>query len=373
MKKPVLKQRSKRYGGAQRRPSVRDVARLAGVSVATVSRALSRPELVREDKLASVRDAVSKLNYVIQGVGRALASRRTNVIGAILPSVDHAMFAKTTFTLQNTLARHGYMLALASTDFDSTVEVALARHFIERGVDGVVLFGRVHAPEVFALFESARVPYVMTWAYDVNTSRTSIGFDNRKAVALVVDHLTGLGHRDIGIISGFKRSEWQRERLHWIATEFERHGLNLRADWIVEGPISFETGRMGIRTLVRGPRRPTAIICGQDIIAVGALAMSLELGLKVPEELSLTGFEDLELASNVTPPLTTVRFPAAELGVHAGEEILRCIAHEPGQGLIELPIALMRRGTTSFAPTPEFGARDAASATGAVVDSSARG
>ncbi len=91
----------------------------------------------------------------------------------------------------------------------------------------------------------------------------------------------------------------------------------------------------------------------------------------MPEELSLTGFEDLELASNVTPPLTTIRFPAVELGVLAGEEILRCIVHEPGQGLIELPIALMTRGTTSFAPKPDFGARDGSSVESAVVGTGA--
>jgi LacI family transcriptional regulator len=345
MQKPILKDRK----GEFRRPSVRDVARLAGVSVSTVSRALSHPEMVREDKLMAVREAVAKLNYVIQGVGRALVSRRTHMVGAILPSVDHAMFAKTAFALQNTLAEQGYMLALACSDFDAGAEPALARRFVERGVDGIVLFGRRHEPELLTLLEGLGIPYVSTWAYDPGTSRTSIGFDNRKAAMLVVEHLVALGHRDIGIVSGFERSEWQRERLHWLKNELERHGLCVNPNRIVSGPISYETGRMGLRTLVQGQKWPSAIICGHDIIAVGAIAMCQEIGIAIPDKLSLTGFEDLELASNVTPPLTTVHFPAEELGVRAGEEILRRISNEQTQGQIELPIKLMARGTTSLA------------------------
>jgi len=343
MQKPIPKDRK----GEFRRPSVRDVAQLAGVSVSTVSRALSHPEMVREDKLMAVREAVAKLNYVIQGVGRALVSRRTNMVGAILPSVDHAMFAKTAFALQNTLAEQGYMLALACSDFDASAEPALARRFVERGVDGIVLFGRRHEPELLTLLEGLSIPYVSTWAYDPGSSRTHIGFDNRKAATLVVDHLTGLGHRDIGIVSGFERSEWQRERLHWLKAELERHGLSLDPNWILSGPISYETGRMGVRSFIQSPKRPTAIICGHDIIAVGAIAMCQEMGVAIPNELSLTGFEDLELASNVTPPLTTVHFPAEELGVRAGEEILKRIANEPTPGQIELSIKLVTRGTTS--------------------------
>lgn len=345
MKKPIPK-RTARFS-TPHRPSVRDVARLAGVSVATVSRALSRPELVNEEKVVAVREAVTKLNYVLQGVGRALVSRRTHMIGGIIPSVDHAMFAKTAFALQTKLAEQGYMLALACSDFDTRAETVLARRFIERGTDGIVLFGRGHEPELLGLLESFGIPYIATWAYDPGSQRTHIGFDNRKAASLVVDHLVGLGHRDIAIVSGQARSEWQRERLHWLRSELDRHGIHIDPSWIVEGSIGYETGRAGILELVSGARKPSAVICGHDIIAVGALAMCHELGIAIPSELAITGFEDLDVASNVTPPLTTVRFPVEELGVRAGEEILKRIAGEPPPGQIELPIVLMARETTA--------------------------
>lgn len=334
-----------------RRPSVRDVARLAGVSAATVSRALSRPALVRQDKLNAVLGAVAKLSYVAQGAGRALVSRRSFVIGAIVPSFEHAMFAKTTFALQSLLAQHGYMLALATSDFNIEAEPALARHLIERGVDGIVLFGRQHHSELLTLLDRNAISCASTWAFDPASGRASVGFDNRKAAILIVDHLLGLGHTEIGIISGYEKSEWQHERLHWMKAELERHEIRIEPDRFFCGPIGFETGRVGVTKLMGSHRPPTAIICGHDIIAVGAIAMCNEMGVAVPAALSLTGFEDLELASNITPPLTTVHFPAAELGAAVGEEILNNLAGKPSRGQIEFPIELRVRGTTATPAT----------------------
>lgn len=327
-----------------------DVAHLAGVSVATVSRALSNPKLVAPDTVDVVRDAVNKLNYVIQGVGRALVSRRTHMIGGLIPSVDHAMFAKTTSALQALLSQHGYMLALGCSDFDPTIELNIARRFIERGADGILLFGRRHDPQLFSLLEDYGVPYISTWAYDPGNLKTHIGFDYHQAAMLVVQHLVDLGHRDICIISGSESSEWQEDRLRSLKTELKRHDIPIDPERIVEGPISFETGRRGVQELAQKGMRETAIICGHDIIAVGAVAMCTELGINVPQQVSVTGFEDLDLAANVLPPLTTVRFPAELLGLRAGVEILKKIGNEPDVGQIELEIQLIPRGSTSVAP-----------------------
>lgn len=320
---------------------------LAGVSVATVSRALSRPELVSEEKLRAVRAAVRKLNYVVQGVGRALSSRQTRMIGAIIPTIDHAMWAQTTYELQAALAKRDYTLSLACTEFDLERELTLARRFIELGADGIILFGKRHRPELYALLEHLQIPYVSTWSYEPTSRHSAIGFDNRKAAMLIVEHLAKLGHEQLGIISGSMASEWQEERLHWLRKESDRLELDLREQWILEGPFSFDTGRSGVAVLMRGDERPTAIICGHDIIAVGALAGCRTLGISVPDELSLTGFEDLDLAAAVNPPLTTVHFPGAELGALAGEEIMKRIDQSSTETQIEVQINLIVRGTTS--------------------------
>lgn len=327
---------------------MRDVARMAGVSVATVSRALAHPDLVSPKKLSAVKAAVQKLNYVVQGVGRALSSRRTNMIGAIVPTLDHALWATTIVALQNAVTARGYSLAVACNQSNAAMEVTLARRLLESGVDGIVLCGKVHDPELLRLLENVGVPCVLTWAFGASTTRTCIGFDNRKAAHLVVEHLVALGHRHLGIVAGTRESEWQRERTIYLRREVEKYGLTMGPDSIVEGPVSFQTGRIGIQTLLlHKRRRPSAVMCGNDVIAMGAIAMSHEMGIAIPNDLSLTGFADLDIAPNVIPPLTTVRFPAEELGARAGEEIVKQIASGTTRAQIELPISLVVRSTTA--------------------------
>lgn len=336
--------------GRRRQPSVKDIARLAGVSVATVSRALTRPELVGAEKLRAVQDAAMQLNYVAHGAGRALSSGRTRTIGAILPTLDHAIFANTAFALQKRLAQDSYLLLLSCNEFDSATERDTVRKLIERGVDGLVLLGREHEPDVLALLERLNIPYVLTWTFDSTSRRTCIGYDHRKAAMLVVEHLLGLGHRSFGAIFGPGESEWQRERLDLVQKEIKRGNGVLRADHIVTGKLSYDNGQRGIEHLMGSENPPTAIICGHDIIAAGALTACRRLGVPVPERVSITGFEDLEITEHLDPPLTTVHFPADELGRRAGDQILQMVTQSDLHRPIEVAIDLRIRGTTGPAP-----------------------
>lgn len=331
----------------RRAPSVKDVARLAGVSIATVSRALSRPELVRSDKLLAVKEAVQQLNYVAHGAGRALSSGRTQTIGAILPTLNHAIFANTAFALQKRLAQDGYLLLVSCNEYDGVTERETVRRLIERGVEGVVLFGRVHEPDVLALLENLQIPYVLTWALDPATRAPCIGFDSRKAVALIVDHLVELGHRNFGAIVGPNESEWQRERASFIRAEIKHRNANIAANHIISGPIDYDTGQGGMQRLMQNPNPPTAVICGHDIIAVGALTACHKLGISVPSEVSITGFEDLEITEHLQPALTTVHFPANELGSVAGDHMLKMVGGGQAAPFFELPIELCVRETTA--------------------------
>ncbi|WP_454001877.1 LacI family DNA-binding transcriptional regulator [Afipia felis] len=331
----------------RRAPSVKDVARLAGVSIATVSRALSRPEMVRSDKLLAVKEAVQQLNYVAHGAGRALSSGRTQTIGAILPTLNHAIFANTAFALQKRLAQDGYLLLVSCNEYDGSAEREMVRRLIERGVEGVVLLGRVHEPDVLALLENLQIPYVLTWALDPATRAPCIGFDNRKAVALIVDHLVKLGHRRFGTIVGPNESEWQRERASFIRAEIKQRNAHIAASHIVSGPLDYDTGQRGMRKLMQDPNPPTAVICGHDIIAVGALTACHKLGISVPNEVSVTGFEDLEITQHLQPALTTVHFPADKLGGIAGDYVLQMVAGDHTASYFELPIELRVRETTA--------------------------
>lgn len=325
-----------------------DVARLAKVSPATASRALTRPDKVKAATAARIRQAVQALGYVAHGAARALASRRTRTIGAVIPTLDNAIFANTVHALQKTLDEAGYTLLLASHDFDADVEARVTRALIERGVDGLVLLGTSHHPSVFRMIETHQVPYVLTWALDTTGRHPCIGFDNHAAAIRVTRHLLELGHRDFAMIAGIAEgNERARERVEGVREALARNGVALGPGRLVEKPFSLAGGRDGMRELLQTAPRPTAVICGNDVLAIGALAECQALGLAVPRELSLTGFDDMEIAAAISPGLTTVHFPTAELGGYAAEHLIARLAGESFETRVELPVELVVRGSTA--------------------------
>lgn len=345
--------------GAERNPgrSIRleDVARLARVSTATVSRALSTPAKVKPATAARIEQAVQTLGYVAHGAARALASRRTQTIGAVIPTLDNAIFASTVYALQKALGEARYTLLLASHEFDAAVEMRATRTLIERGVDGVVLVGATHEPGVLELLESHRKPYVFTWALDASGRHPCVGFDNRAAAIRMTRHLLALGHREFAVISGLTAgNERAGERLDGIREALAAAGIRLDPARVVERPYTLSAGRDGLREVLAASPRPTAVMCGNDVLAIGALAESQALGYAVPRELSITGFDDLEIASVVTPALTTVRFPTADLGTYAARHLLARLSGQPFEMRTELPVALVVRAST--APPPGNGA-----------------
>jgi len=330
-----------------------DVARLAKVSTATVSRALTRPDKVKPATAARIRQAVQALGYVAHGAARALASRRTRTIGAVIPTLDNAIFATTTHTLQKTLDEAGYTLLLASHEFDAEVEARVTQALIERGVDGLVLLGTTHHPSVFRMIDSHQVPYVLTWALDASGRHPCIGFDNRVAAVRVTRHLLDLGHREFAMISGIiTGNERAGERVEGVREALAVHGLGLGPGRLVEKPYTLGGGREGMRELLQAAPRATAVICGNDVLAIGALAECHGLGLSVPGDVSLTGFDDMEIAAAVAPGLTTVHFPTEELGGYAAQHLIARLAGEPFEPRLELPVELVVRGSTA-PPPPE--------------------
>lgn len=329
--------------------SLRDVARLAGCSISTSSRALTQPHLVREETVKAVQHAAKKLGYIPHAAGRALSSRRTRTVGAVLPTLDNAIFANTAYALQKRLGEHEYMLLLACSDFSLENELKVARMLLERGVDGLVLTGLEHDPALLALLEAAGVPFVFTWAFDESLRYDCVGFDNRKAGALMANHIAQLGHAKIAVISAYTRhNERQRERLNGIKAALDSRGIELPEERIIESEFSYRSGREGVRKLLVYDDTPTAIICTNDVIAIGAMAECQEMGLRIPADISISGFEDLQIASNVVPALTTVRWSQHALGTHAADLILARLASDGGMPRqIEVPLDLIVRDTTA--------------------------
>lgn len=304
-----------------------DVARLAEVSIATVSRAISGTGPVSATARSRIEDAIEKLGYVGHGAARALASRRTYTIGAVIPGLDHAIFASTANALQKFLDSHGYMLIVACNEYDPDAELRLTKNLLARGIDGLVLVGTEHHPELFALVNSFGLPYILTWAYDESGRLPCVGFNHRKATAEATQHLIDLGHGEFAVISAItKNNERVRQRLAGVTETLEQNGLTLPAERLVEAPFSYASGRAALERFVATGAPPTAVVCLNDVFAIGAISGCASLKLQVPQDISITGCEDLEIASMVLPPLTTVRFPTVEMGREAGSYLVAKLA-----------------------------------------------
>ncbi|HEY2865118.1 MAG TPA: LacI family DNA-binding transcriptional regulator [Casimicrobiaceae bacterium] len=343
------------------RISAKDVARLAGVSTATVSRALNLPAQVDPDTRERVRAAIGKLHYVPHGPARALRSQRSRMIGAVVPSFDYALYARTTSALQRTLDAHGYSLVLATHYYDLATEVRVTEQLIQHGVDAFVYVGLDHASGLYQLLEQYGRPYVLTWGVDEARRHPSIGFDNEAATYELTRWLLGLGHRRFGMISASTvGNDRSRARGAGVRRALAAQGLSLNDECVYYGPISLASGEAGMRELLRSGRAPTAVIATNDVFAVGAMMACRSEGLRIPDDISITGVDNTDLGATQTPPLTSIQTPIIEIGAAAALQLVARLEGAPAQLHQQLPFALMKRGSTGKAPSSGLARRSRA-------------
>lgn len=318
---------------------------MAGVSTATVSRALSRPDMVQPETLERVRATIARLNYVPGGAARALASGKTMTIGAVVPTIDHAIFARAIQAMQTDLAANGYQLLVAAHDYVPALEAAAVRAMLGRGVDALMVVGADHPPETWSLLMATPVPVVLSWSDDPRLP--SICFDNEKAGRLVAEHLLDLGHCRFGMISGvIEANDRARARFEGVRRALAARGLALAPECVAEVPFTLAGGRAGMAELLARPEPPTAVVCGNDILAAGALFEAQAHGLAVPGAVSIAGIDNMEIAAYLAPPLTTVHLPTAELGRTVAHHLLARLRGEALPMRVELPIEMVVRQST---------------------------
>ena len=299
-------------------PTLDDVARRAGVSTATVSRCLNTPARVSEQTRERVMEAVQALGYAPNFGAQALAAKRTNTFGAIIPTMDNAIFARGLQAFQEELGLHGITLLVASSSYKPELEAEQIRALIARGADALLLIGYDRTPETYDFLRKRQIPYVVAWAYQDGRKTPSVGFDNRQAMKALTHEVIGLGHRALALISANRRdNDRARERSEGVLDAMRAHGLDPASLRIVETPYSIANGAQAFAEIMSGPTRPTAVLCGNDVLAAGALAKAKDLGLRVPDDVSITGFDDIEIAGIVSPALTTVHVPHREMGRRA--------------------------------------------------------
>jgi len=332
-------------------PKLSDVARAAGVSLATASRALSEPELVKAGTRERVREVATMLGYVPHGAARALATRRSRTIGAVFPPVDNPIFAAATQALAHDLAAAGYTLLLATHEYDTAGELGATRALIERGVDGLELIGMDHDPAVFELLSRSGVPYELMWSLDHSGHHHCVGIAHRFASMRITQHLLDLGHREFAVIAGFTaHNDRARERLVGVREALAGRGIELRTERVFETKFSVPHGRRAFVELLGRAPGFTALVCSNDVLALGALTECVRRGIGVPQVISIAGFDDIDMAAEVTPALTTVRVPAAQIGRIAAARMLARLAGEEVPRLEEVAAELVIRQSTGRPP-----------------------
>lgn len=325
---------------------VEDIAQAVGVSGATVSRALNGTGPVAPEVRRRIEETASRLGYVPQGAGRAALARNLPVIGAIIPHLENPSFAAGAEGMQQKLLEAGYGFVLASSGYDSKREFEKVTALVAHGVVGMVLVGAAHAPETIRLLKERHIPYVATWT--LTDEMPSVGFDNAEAAGRIATHLVDLGHTRIGAIAGITRDNDRASgRLEGMRRTLASRGLRLGQEALIERPYRIVEGQLALRALLNAPQPPTAVYCGNDLLAFGALIECARQGVRVPQDLSVAGFDDLDFASQIRPALTTLHVPAREIGERAAEYLLARIAHQPVSPTIEVSVGLMVRDTTA--------------------------
>lgn len=331
--------------------SLADVAARAKVSTATVSRVLNNPEKVTKTKRRLIESVIEELGYIPDGAARALASRRSRAIGAVAPTLDNAIFAEGIQALQRRLKQLGYTLLVASHEYDIDEEAREVRTLIRQGIEGVMLVGSIHNPRLPQLLENHKIPYVNCWSYHPDAPEPCIGFDNKRAARRITKYLLDLGHREFAVIVGHtNNNDRATDRLRGVIEELDTEGIELADESILERLYSVKHGREAMSLLLHRAARPSAVICGNDVLALGAMAECLRSGARVPEEISITGFDDLEISSQLTPALTTMRVPAAQMGKRAADFLVARINGETTVAHTEIDAELMVRETTGKPP-----------------------
>lgn len=339
---------SNRLQDKRKNARLQDVARVAGCSTGTASRALTRPDMVSADVIRRVRAAAQKLGYTPNNAARSLRSRRTHIIGIVIPTLDHAIYAQLVNALENELANKGYSLLVTTSEFNLKRELRQAQLLVERGSEGVVLVGDLHDRKLYEFIGIKKIPYVNAYVYKPAGGHPCIGFDNHRATRQIADYLISLGHADIGMIAGVTRdNDRARDRVAGLRDALRTHGLALAPARVVEQPYSVAAGREGMRMLASRGALPSAVICGSDVLAFGAVAECTAMGLRVPDDISIVGFDDLEFAAHLNPPLTTMQVPAAEMGQRAANYLLARLHGETPADCAEVEARLIVRGTTA--------------------------
>lgn len=325
--------------------TIQDVARVAGVSTSTVSRTLSKPSVVAKATRQAVLRAVQATGYQVNHTARNLRRQRTGSVIALAPNLANPFFSQILAGMSAVLSARNYGLLIADTQMGPDPDERL-RWYLSSGLaDGLVLFDGGLSPRALDL--PGRPP-VITACEWMPGDLPSIRVDNAHGAELAVAHLAGLGHRKIGHVTGPRRNVLAQARAQGWWKAMARRGLEAREAWMFDGDFSMDSGAMAAARWLEAEDRPTALFFASDEMAAGFLGALRRAGAEAPRDVSVVGFDNIEIGAHLSPPLTTIRQPRTLIGERAAELLLALIAGEDGAGIDRVvEVDLVERESTA--------------------------
>ena len=329
--------------------SIKQVAEIAGVSIATVSRCINNPAQVRERTRAKVQAAILETGYSPNTIAQSFRRGRTNIIMVVMPSIGDPFFTDVMQGIRSVVAEHGYSIIITETNFNTMSAEEVGAIMVSRQADGFILLASIFpfGSEVLAKAEQRSQPVVIG-CETISASLSdipSVHIDNVAAARDATNFLISKGHSRIAFISGQATSLLTRDREFGYRAAMHKARLPIEDGWVVEGNLSIEGAASACGQLLEHPDRPTAIFCANDEMAIGCMHEIRQHGLSVPEDMSVMGFDDIRYAEVIEPALTTISQPAREIGERVAIRLFNAIerGNQPNNQPVILPHKLVIR------------------------------
>ncbi|MCP3890787.1 MAG: LacI family transcriptional regulator [Desulfobulbaceae bacterium] len=325
-----------------------DVAKLAGVSTATVSRFINSPDTVREATREKINRAMKICNYKYNALARGFATKKSNTIGLIIPTISNPVFADSTQGVQDCADKRKMQVILGNSYYRYEQEEKLVKTLREKQVDGLIITTTNLKGNVLKILLEENFPFILLFSTVKRGPLSAVGVDNYRGGYLATEHLITLGHKRIGMIAGsFAITDRSYHRWHGYRQSLKNYGIPYDKEILVQTEYSLAGGRDAVKKLLALKKPPTAVFCSNDYLALGAMKGAREMGLQLPDDLSIVGFDDMQTASYVIPALTTIQQPAYKMGEIAAELLFQRMesAAKPVQKMLESTL-IIRESTT---------------------------
>ncbi|HEX3894270.1 MAG TPA: LacI family DNA-binding transcriptional regulator [Terracidiphilus sp.] len=334
-------------------PDIRAVAAMAKVSIATVSRTINGSPLVSDKLTKRVWQAIEQLNYFPNTHARSLVSGRSRILGIIVENITNPFFPELIQNFEEIAVGNGYEILVSSSNSDPAILTTCVRRMIERKVEGVAMLTFGEEEPVLDQLAFHEIPLVLAEFHLENPKTSTILLDYATGIRAAVDHLAELGHDKIAFLAGPHQIHSAMTRENNFRAAMEAAGLPIQKKWVIECDHTLKGGVTGFTRLQALTARPTAVLCSNDMTAIGVLRAAYMQGLRVPHDLSVVGLDDIDFAEFTLPPLTTIRLSRRELA-RAAFEALRQQAEDPtglrAQKEFLVSTSLVLRGSTAAPP-----------------------